>query len=446
MTYSRWLGPDRPVSNGSVVTRLRLESNKDAPQAARVALGPLRGEIEGDVLERAELLTSELVSNSVKYGGGGDIRVDIWRAAGTVAVVVSDDGPGFTPVARDGIIAEMDGGFGLPLIDLLSNAWGNGTGGDSWVWFEVAPRIVSVPNRERMSDGDELLDIRMAVESIKNHALLTLDNDGNVTGWGSGPESLTGFTADELLGRHVSELFMPASKSAFSRDREHAETQGWHRSERWIRCRDDTPFWAEVDLAPIRDRSLHQRGLSMLISDLTARKRESDAREHLIVDLRKQALTDEVTGLANRRHWMQVLRRELARAGRQETELAIAMLDLDQFKAYNDAHGHPAGDDLLRAVARRWGEAVRSSDVLARYGGDEFAITLPECRPEIARDVVARIADAAPTAIVASAGIAFARPGDTAESLVERADSALYAAKATGHDSPVVMAALEDDA
>src|SRR3954447_8847961 len=387
MNYARWLGPDRPLSNGSVVTRLRLESNDDAPQAARAALAAHRGQVEDDVFERAELLASEIVTNAAKFGGGGDIRLEIWRTGGTVALIASDDGPGFVPSARDGNIAEMDGGFALPLIDTLSTAWGNGTGADSWVWVEVSPRITAV-TQSRGSDADELLDIRMAVESIWNHALIALDNAGTVTDWGAGPAVLTGFSAEQMLGRPVSDLFVPASKSAFSRDRELAEAMGWQRSARWIRRSDQTQFWADVDLAPIRDHSLHQRGLSILISDLTAQQREAAAREHVIVDLRKQALTDEVTGLANRPQWMQVLRRELARSRRQEAPLAIAVLELDQFEAYSDAHGRPAGDDLLRAVACSWTEAIRPSDVLARYGGDEFAITLPDCPPEVARDVI----------------------------------------------------------
>lgn len=429
MSYSRWLGPDRPVSNGSAVTRLCLDADEDAAKLAREALEPLREEISEDVFERALLLASEVVTNAVRHSGGDQVRLDIWRAGETVAVVASDDGPGFEPTPKHGTLLDTDGGFGMPLLDTLADAWGSGTDADSWVWFECSPRPTFVAPVERTTDGDELLDIRMVVESIKNHALVALDNSGNVTNWGAGPVALIGFTAEEMLGHHVSELYVPASKTAFARDRETAESSGWQRSERWIRRNDGSFLWAEIDIAPIRSRAGHQRGLSMLLSDLTARKHASDAREHLIADLREQALTDEVTGLANRRRWMQELRREMARSRRQATPLTIAMLDLDRFKAYNDAHGHPAGDDLLRLVARSWSEAVRASDVLARYGGDEFAITFPGCSPELALTVVARVRAATPTAVAPSAGIAHANDGDTPESIVARADAALYEAK-----------------
>jgi diguanylate cyclase (GGDEF)-like protein/PAS domain S-box-containing protein len=267
---------------------------------------------------------------------------------------------------------------------------------------------------------------------VKNRALVALDRVGNVTNWGYGPVALTGYSAEEMLGRALCDLYVPASASAFARDREVTESEGWHAVERWIRRKDATELWAEVALAPIRDRSGQQRGLSALISDVTTRKREGDAREHLIADLREQALTDDLTGLPNRRRLSQELARELARSRRQGTEFAVAMLDLDGFKALNDGYGHPAGDDLLRTVADKWSAALRASDLLGRLGGDEFAITLPDCSTELALTVIGRLQDSTQALIGSSAGIASSRAGDTGDELLARADAALYSAKRNG--------------
>src|SRR5436190_4549074 len=180
MAYKRWQGPTRPVSNGAKVVRLALVSDEAAPRHARAALAPLRGQVDEDVHERALLLTSELVTNSVKHAGGAEVRVDIWPAEGSIAVVVSDDGSGFAPIAQPTTIADSDGGgFGLPLIDTLSEAWGSGCDGEAWVWFEIWPRAIDVPRAPELvavpeSDRGELLDLRMVVDSVKDRALVAL--------------------------------------------------------------------------------------------------------------------------------------------------------------------------------------------------------------------------------------------------------------------------------
>jgi diguanylate cyclase (GGDEF)-like protein/PAS domain S-box-containing protein len=452
MQYTRWQGPERPAPNGGTVTRLELNTDEDASRIARIALESLRGEIDDDVLERSMLLMSEVVTNAVRFSGGSQVRIDLWQSGRALAVVTSDDGPGFDPVTARGTIADalVDGGFGLPLLDTLSDGWGSGAAAaDSWVWFEVSPRFDSEPSTppETGTDADQLLDIRMVVESVRNHALVALDLEGNVTNWGAGPAALTGYTADERLGRALCELYVPSSKERFAHEREAAVAEGFHATARWIRRKNLPDLWVEVALAPIRDRSGRDRGMSALISDITARKREGDAREHLIADLREQALTDDLTGLPNRRRLTDELARELARSRRNDTEFAVAMIDLDGFKAFNDEHGHTAGDELLRAVTSRWSAALRGSDLLGRLGGDEFAVTLPDCSPELAVIAVTRIQESAWTLIGSSAGIASSRTADTGEGLLARADVALYNAKRSGQristDGAVSEAARE---
>jgi diguanylate cyclase (GGDEF)-like protein/PAS domain S-box-containing protein len=436
MTYERWQGPTRPVSNGGRGVRLTLVSNEDAPGHARAAFAPLRAHVDEDVLERARLLTSELVTNSVNHADGAEVRVDIWPADGSIAVVVTDDGPGFTPAAQPATIAEREGGFGLPLVDTLSEAWGSGCDGEAWVWFEVWPRTIDAPPSELLvapkSEHGDLLELRMVVDSVKNRALVALDLRGNVTNWGAGAAALTGYSAEERLGRPLSDIYVSAPAEAFALERVEVETEGSHQSERWMRRKDGSRVWVEVALALILDRSGTRRGLSALISDMTERKRVRETNEHVISELREQAMTDDLTGLPNRRQWAEELNRELARSRRRGTQMAIVMLDLNDFKAFNDEHGHLAGDDLLRTVARDWSEAVRATDMLARFGGDEFTITLPDCSPELALVVVGRVQAATPPRTSASAGVASSNGAESPDELLARADAALYDAKRTG--------------
>ncbi|HVF78369.1 MAG TPA: diguanylate cyclase [Solirubrobacteraceae bacterium] len=160
-------------------------------------------------------------------------------------------------------------------------------------------------------------------------------------------------------------------------------------------------------------------------------------RAQLVDRLQRLSTTDELTGLPNRRGWNEALERELARAQRNDEPLCLALLDLDRFKAFNDAHGHPAGDALLRDAAQQWKRLLRLSDVLARYGGEEFALVFPASPIHHALAVVERLRAATPRGLTASAGLAAWRSGDSQEQLVARADSALYEAKRRGRDQTV---------
>jgi len=113
--------------------------------------------------------------------------------------------------------------------------------------------------------------------------------------------------------------------------------------------------------------------------------------------------------------------------------LAVAMLDLDHFKEFNDTYGHPAGDELLRQTASAWRRQLRSDDVLARVGGDEFALLLAG-DAGIAIDVVERLREHASEHSTCSAGIAISIGDESTETLIARADAALYEAKARGRN------------
>jgi diguanylate cyclase (GGDEF)-like protein len=158
-------------------------------------------------------------------------------------------------------------------------------------------------------------------------------------------------------------------------------------------------------------------------------------RRRLLGRLRDLARTDPLTGLANRRLWEERMAIELPRADRYARPLCIGVLDLDHFKAYNDRHGHHAGDALLHDAAAVWQDALRASDLLARMGGDEFALLLPDCDLELGRGIVGRLLALTPGAdagVGCSAGVVRWEPAESGTSLLARADAALYEAKTAG--------------
>ena len=177
--------------------------------------------------------------------------------------------------------------------------------------------------------------------------------------------------------------------------------------------------------------------IQRLVGELRDRERE---REALMERLERLAHTDGLTGLQNRRAWSDTLRHTLASATRTGQHVHVAMLDLDDFKAINDTQGHLAGDRLLHELAAAWQPVLRDSDALARLGGDEFAVLLPGCTDAEAEEIAERLRDAVPLGHTVSAGIACWNGREHADDLLDRADAALYAAKAGGRDRVNVAA------
>jgi diguanylate cyclase (GGDEF)-like protein len=153
-------------------------------------------------------------------------------------------------------------------------------------------------------------------------------------------------------------------------------------------------------------------------------------RADLLGRLTKQALTDALTGLPNRRAWDQRVDAALLEA----EPVCVAILDLDGFKAFNDGRGHQAGDQMLKEAAAAWSAVLRPTDTLARYGGDEFVVLLRGLDLQSARRVVERLRVATPRGQSCSAGLAGRGTGDVAATLLGRADQALYEAKRGGRN------------
>jgi diguanylate cyclase (GGDEF)-like protein len=148
--------------------------------------------------------------------------------------------------------------------------------------------------------------------------------------------------------------------------------------------------------------------------------------------------TDPLTGAANRRGWDEELETAITAASTDAGTVSIAMIDVDHFKAFNDSRGHQAGDRLLKELVARWRSQLRESDLLARVGGDEFAVVLPGCPKDPAERIVLRLTEGVPYQQTCSTGIACWEAGESAADLVARADAALYCSKEAGRNRVTV--------
>jgi len=258
--------------------------------------------------------------------------------------------------------------------------------------------------------------------------------DGYFTRLNCSWEDCLGFSREELLARPYVEFIHPddleptiaaagllaeGPSDAVNFENRYATKEGGWRWLLWSARSDGEKIYA-------------------VAKNITERKRVEAERDDLLARVEAIARTDELTGLANRRAMDEEIRRELTRARRMGYQVTLAMLDLDHFKAYNDRHGHPAGDELLREAANAWRIAVRETDFIARWGGEGFVVLLPSCPSANAADIIGRLRDAVPAPQTVSAGVATWDGLESAESLLARTDRALYEAKRAGRDRLVV--------
>lgn len=198
--------------------------------------------------------------------------------------------------------------------------------------------------------------------------------------------------------------------------------------------------WYTSSAVPFRDSSGLIAGFYGIGRDIQEQRRLRD-------ELKQQATTDELTGICNRRHFIQLAANEIRRAIRLGKALSIALIDIDHFKSINDTHGHSAGDQALVFFARQFQENIREIDILARFGGDEFVLLLPETSTDQSIVILERLRENLATTtlllssgailhLTVSAGVTLMDhdSGDVFDALINRADQALYRAKAAGRD------------
>lgn len=303
---------------------------------------------------------------------------------------------------------------------------------------------------EQRAFANKLLEI-LAVPAF------VLNTDSRVIIWNRACERLTGIPATEVLGtrehwRGFYQEYRATLADLLIQNRADEVPQLYTSVNGDVR--DGAPLctesWCDMplsgrrylaaDASPVHDEDNRLIAVVETLRDMTEEKNAQIALERL-------ATRDGLTGLANRRYFDETLHAEWARAMRQKQPLSLLMVDVDNFKAYNDAHGHLGGDECLKRIAVAVAAEMRTNDLVARYGGEEFAVILPNQSLKGAAIVAERIRSrveqlrlpnrfARDGRITVSIGAATALGASDADpsQLVATADAALYRAKHMGRN------------
>jgi diguanylate cyclase (GGDEF)-like protein/PAS domain S-box-containing protein len=300
---------------------------------------------------------------------------------------------------------------------------------------------------EALSDSEQQL--RLLVESLHDYAFFSIGVDGTITNWNAGGEQVFGYTPTEIIGRNFAILFSPDDVNAGvpQKQSRKATINGFATVERWMVRKDGSRFLASGKLSQLkRGPSDELRGFVKIAHDITD--------QHAIAQaLRHQAQYDELTDLPNRRLFYEHLQQEIALMKRRPFHIfGVLFIDIDAFKVMNDTYGHIAADEMLSTTARRLEQCVRTEDVVARIGGDEFAILLKGINGIAdAHDASERIriemlkaiwVDDQELCASVSVGIAIATPKHLQpDDIMRDADAAMYIDKAEGRARSVAFPA-----
>jgi diguanylate cyclase (GGDEF)-like protein/PAS domain S-box-containing protein len=275
------------------------------------------------------------------------------------------------------------------------------------------------------------------MDTVAINAVVSANAAGRITHFNPAAERTFGYAGAEVMGEPLVKLLVESCRTPYLMQLEQlfssedAENAGRTIELKGL-CKDGSEF--PLELCIVTWKAAPGSLYTCIVRDITRRKQTERQRDCLLQRVEAMARTDDLTGLANRRAWDEELRREVERATRHGYRLYVVMLDLDRFKVFNDTQGHQAGDAILREVGAVWRMAARVTDFVARYGGDEFALLLPDCTHDEAVAVVDRLRAALPDGLTCSAGLARWDGEISPDELIARADAALYEAKSAGRN------------
>jgi diguanylate cyclase (GGDEF)-like protein/PAS domain S-box-containing protein len=287
---------------------------------------------------------------------------------------------------------------------------------------------------------------KLLVEGTTDYAIFMLDKDGAIVTWNPGAQRILGYQEYEVIGRHVSIFYPPEEikKGEPQYKLAQAVREGRAEEDNWRLRKDGQRFWSTGVIDALHDENGRIRGFVKIMRDNTE-KRLAEENTYFLAN------HDSLTGLANRTRFLERLHEALLNADRDDTQVAVLLLDLDRFKLINDTMGHHVGDLLLKKAAFRLLKCTRETDTVARLGGDEFVVILTRLKEldsvePLAAKIVREMSrtyhiNRQQVRSGASLGVAvYRKDGNDAGELLQKADLAMYRAKSAGRNAYRIFA------
>ena len=283
------------------------------------------------------------------------------------------------------------------------------------------------------------------IEQVHDSVIST-DLNGIIVSWNKGSETLLGYKAKEILGKHITTIYPEEEHEEAKKDMAILKEKGRHRTVVRLLKKNKEIIYAELSLSLLKDEKGKPIGMVGYSQDITERKRVEDELHLQRLNLQHQAYHDALTELPNRTLFNDRLKQAVEKAKRNQTLFALFFIDLDRFKQINDSLGHTVCDELLKVVTDRLKVTIRNEDTLARLGGDEFTIIIEELSNAQDSSILAQKIlevlqqpieiDSHTLYVSSSIGISLYPQDDTdAGNLLKYADAAMYRAKEEGRNN-----------